>query len=204
MTKENFSGFVLIGGKSSRMKKDKAFLKLDGETFLERALRILHYVCGHRVQIVVNSNQKTFLENAAENLNFVFDIHENRGAVGGIHAALKNCATEFAVILAVDLPFVEAETVARLMQIAISEKEFSAIVPGQSDGRRQPLCAVYRTADCLPAAENLLSENISVSMREFLETIRFKVIDEKLLSESLSNFVNVNTPQDYENLKIGK
>jgi molybdopterin-guanine dinucleotide biosynthesis protein A len=200
MNKKNFTGFVLAGGKSSRMKTDKAFLEIEGETFIERAFKTLKSVCGRQTSIILNAEQKVFGEKISLDADFVFDVYENRGALGGIHAALKNCRSEFAIILAVDLPFVEAETINYLSQAAQCEKEFSAVVPRQRDGRLQPLCAVYKVADCLHKAENLLSKNISVSMREFLETVTVKIVEEESLSDNPNIFANINTPAEYEKL----
>ncbi|HEY0050502.1 MAG TPA: NTP transferase domain-containing protein, partial [Pyrinomonadaceae bacterium] len=80
----NFSGYVLAGGKSSRMKTDKAFLKLRGETFLERAVRALSRACGERVKIVINENQKAKFAKSFPSFDFVFDVFSERGALGGI------------------------------------------------------------------------------------------------------------------------
>lgn len=201
MSDENFSGYVLAGGKSSRMGADKAFLKIGGETFIERAVKILKSVCGDQVKIVVNANQKNLVEKISSGKDLVFDVFENRGALGGIHAALKCCSSKFALILAVDLPFVDVDTIKTLAATALAEKEFSAIVPRQNDGRLQPLCGIYRVENCLPEVEKLLSENVSVSMRDFLETVNVKIIEEIVLSENQKIFINVNTPAEYDNLK---
>ena len=104
--KEDFTGYILAGGKSSRMGRDKAFLKIGDKTFLENAVEILKPNC-EQVKIVLNKSQNHFIEKLPDDISHIFDIYENRGAVGGIHAALQDCQTEFAVILAVDLPFVE-------------------------------------------------------------------------------------------------
>ncbi|HEX8251049.1 MAG TPA: molybdenum cofactor guanylyltransferase, partial [Pyrinomonadaceae bacterium] len=136
----NFSGYVLAGGKSSRMKTDKAFLKLGGETFLRRAAGALAPACHGRVKIVINENQKAKFEKSFPSFDFVFDLFPERGALGGIHAALKNCETECAIILACDLPLVTGEAIEALTKCVVSE-DIAAIVPTQPDGRFQPLCA---------------------------------------------------------------
>ena len=59
--RQNFTGYILAGGKSSRMKRDKAFLEIGGKTFLENAFSALAPNC-KRVKIVLNPAQKHFIE----------------------------------------------------------------------------------------------------------------------------------------------
>jgi len=195
----NFSGYVLAGGKSSRMRSDKAFLEFDGETFLERAVSTLETACENRVKIVLNRSQTHFIEKLPPDVSYIFDIFENRGAPGGIHAALLDCRTDFAIILACDMPFVTSEAVQKLAEIALARKEFAAIVPVQPDGKRQPLCAVYRAAKCLPAIEKLLKDEVSPSMKYFLNIACVKFIEQRELTrdEAQDLFFNVNRPDDF-------
>lgn len=195
-----FTGYILAGGKSSRMGEDKAFLKIGDVTFLEHAAEILQPNC-EQVKAVLNNSQNHFIENLPRNVSHIFDRFENRGAPGGIHAALKDCQTEFAVILAVDLPFVTSQIIKKLCEIISDEKEFSAVVPRQSDEKLQPLCAVYRVKDCLPKTENILSQTASASMRDFLQTINTKIIDAKNFGGNRNFFFNVNSPPDFESIK---
>lgn len=196
MNFNDISGFVLAGGKSSRMKTDKAFLKFDGETFLEHAFKTLAPLCKN-VTIVINKNQKPKFEEAFPALDFVFDIYTMRGALGGIHAALKNCETKFALILAVDLPFVTVETLRKLTRISA---DFSAIVPRQPDGRLQPLCAVYRVSECLPELEELLKTDDSASAQYFLRLVSPKTVEADSLSDNADVFFNVNNSRDFASL----
>ena len=198
--REKFTGYILAGGKSSRMGTDKAFLKIGDKTFLENAVEILAPVC-EQVKIVLNKSQNHFIEKLPDGISHIFDIHENRGAPGGIHAAFQNCETEFAVILAVDLPFVTSETIEKLCEIILLEKDFSAIVPHQNDKRLQPLAAVYRVKNCLPKLENVLSEDKTLSVKNFLETLDIKIVGANDLSEDENLFVNINSPTDFEKSK---
>ncbi|MDQ3798991.1 MAG: molybdenum cofactor guanylyltransferase [Acidobacteriota bacterium] len=195
----NFTGYVLAGGKSSRMKTDKAFLKIGGETFLERAVNALSPVCENRVKIVINEKQKTKFEESLPSLDFVFDHFPERGALGGIHAALKDCETEFAIILACDLPLVSAGAIEILTKIALSDTT-AAVVPRQSDQRAQPLCAAYRVKDCLPPLENLIAEKTSAPAREFLRLIPARFVEQKELSDDERLFFNVNHPADFASI----
>lgn len=193
--KNLFTGYVLAGGKSSRMKRDKAFLKIGEKTFIENAVETLKTDC-EQLKIVLNKFQTHFIEKLPAGIPHIFDIYEDCGANGGIHAALMDCKTEFAVILAVDLPFVTSEIIKKLCGIAANSKEFSAIVPRQNDKRLQPLCAVYRVADCLAKLEKILSKNDSASVKDFLETIRVKKIDAENLGSNKNLFANINRPHD--------
>jgi molybdenum cofactor guanylyltransferase len=190
MTQENFTGFVLVGGKSSRMGADKYALKFGGETFLKRAVNTLKPVC-ETVKIVLNQTQ-----NIEMNQPIVRDIYAERGAPGGIHAALKNCETKFAIILAVDSPFVTTEAIEKLAEFALASNKFIAFVPRQTDGKLQPLCAVYRANYCLPILENLIKKTDSASVNDFLELIYPKYIDANRLSANENLLFNVNSPSD--------
>jgi molybdopterin-guanine dinucleotide biosynthesis protein A len=189
--KPDLTGFVLAGGKSSRMGADKSALPIESETFLTRAAGVLQTVCA-TVKIVLRQTQTPEID-----LPVVRDVYRERGALGGIHAALKDCETEFAFVLAVDLPLVTPAAIKYLAEIAIP-KNLSAIVPRQSDGRFQPLCAIYRRADCLPVAEKMLAFEQSASMRDFLKPISVHFVPQEEIAVSENLFFNVNAPADLE------
>ena len=194
MFQNDFTGFVLVGGKSSRMGADKFALKIGGGTFLERAVQTLKPVC-ETVKIVLSQTQ-----NIKTDLEIIRDIYENRGAPGGIHAAFSNCDTKFAVVLAVDLPLITSDAFERLCTIAIDSEDFSAIVPRQKDNKIQPLAAVYRVDVCLPKVEEILLKYESTSMRSFIETIETNFIEADSLSTDENLFFNVNCPPDFEQI----
>ncbi len=190
-----FEGFILAGGKSSRMGADKYALKIGSENFLERAVKTLSKSC-ESVKIALNQTQ-----NVETNCKIVRDIYPNRGALGGIHAALKNCEAKFALILAVDLPFVTLEAAEKLQNFALTSNKYLSIVPRQTDGKVQPLFAVYRAKYCLPTLEKLLNENESASVRDFLNLIFPKYIETHLLSDDENLLFNVNFQADYQQIK---
>jgi len=204
MTFKFIEGFVLAGGKSSRMGTDKAFLKFGGEAFIQRAVNALSSTCNERVKIVINEAQRAKFEKSFPSFEYVFDIFPERGALGGIHAALENSESAWAMILACDLPFVTKDLLEALAEIALNSPEnTAAVVPEQSDGKIQPLCAVYKIKSCLPKIEKLLEKENSVSMRDFLalvpthfvETVKLPADDKEKI------FFNVNQPSDFQKLK---
>ncbi len=180
------------------MGADKFALEIGGESFLQRAVKTLSKTC-ESVKIVLNQTQ-----NIENDCKIVRDIYPNRGALGGIHAALKNCKAKFAVILAVDLPFVTTEAIENLQKIALVSNKYLAVVPRQIDSRPQPLCAIYRGKFCLPTLEKLLNYNDSASVKDFLELLFPRYIDQaKLTTETDKDiFFNVNYRTDFDLLKI--
>src|SRR5215210_4203619 len=92
-------GFILVGGRSRRMGADKAGLKLDGRSFIERVAEALDRIAG-RVR-VVGARDKTEMYC----LTVVRDVYPEWGALGGLHGALAACGAPWAAVAACDLPF---------------------------------------------------------------------------------------------------
>lgn len=183
-------GFILVGGASSRMGTDKAWLELEGRTFVERILDALKSITTE-VSLVGGGESKV-----APELPFIPDLHVKWGALGGLHAALTACRAEWAAIVACDLPFVTGDLFVRLASL---RENFNAIVPVQSDGRLQPLCALYRAPVCRPLAEELIAEG-ERRPRTLLERVRARrVAFAELcdLNHATYFFMNINTPQEY-------
>src|SRR5579864_1829110 len=103
--------FVLAGGKSSRMGTDKAFVKLNGQTLLQRALELVRPI-GQKVWILGSREKFGSYGTVIE------DEFPNHGPLGGIHAALRVSDQELNLILAVDMPFVENRFLAYLAKCA--------------------------------------------------------------------------------------
>ncbi len=193
-----FDGFVLVGGKSSRMGENKARLKLGGQTFAERAVGALEPLTANRIYLLNGARTGSF---GLPQYSTVADIYQNRGALGGLHAAFARAENEWAAILAGDFPFVTANLFLRLAAIADSvSAETSAIVPIQSDGRMQPLCALYRTAPCLIAAADLLQNQAAPPARYLPENVPTRFVEFAELADLPHAgffFDNINTPAEY-------
>jgi len=191
-------GFILVGGASSRMGVNKANLLLNGKTTVSLISEALRSVTS-RVSVVGTSVEAT-----STGLPGVPDLHESWGPLGGIQAALHACKSELCLVIACDLPFVTGELFAYLLQIECrATTPPAAVVPLQSDGRPQPLCAVYRKKSCLAAAEKsiALGEHSPRAMLDKIETRYVNFNDLRDLSGSEHFFLNLNHPQDFEEAK---
>lgn len=193
---DDIQGFILTGGASSRMGRDKGLLTLGGESFVGRAARALKPVC--REVAAVSSRHGGEIEG----LRVVRDLYESRGALGGLHAALDDAGAEWVAVVSCDLPFVTAELFRRLA--SFRGEGLDAVAPVQPDGRPQPLCALYRRAGCLAEAGRMIEAG-ELRPRVLLARVRTRWVQFGELSdldESASFFQNVNTPEDYERARL--
>jgi molybdopterin-guanine dinucleotide biosynthesis protein A len=184
------SAFILAGGKSTRMGADKAFLQLDGQTLLARALDLAHSITSD-VRIVGAASKFSAFAPVVE------DQFPDCGPLGGIHAALRSSSTESNVILAVDVPFVSKELLIHLIA-GVSSSSAVVTVPWVA-GRWQPLCAIYRRefADVAEAALRRGQYKIDA----LFDRVIVRVIEEDELATagfSTTMFRNLNTKEELE------
>lgn len=196
---DRFSGYVLAGGKSLRMGSDKAFLPFRDSNFLHLAMRTLAEATGHPSKVVVSDFKRNLFTESLPAESIVTDVFEDRGALGGIHAALADTETHFCVVLAVDLPLVTTESVGILMDAVVRDGS-DAVVIEQHDGRLQPLFGVYRTETCLPLLENLIKVHGDLSVRDLLARIRTSTVSQSDISSNPEFLINVNDRTSYANL----
>ena len=173
-------GFILAGGQSRRMGTDKSRLKIENETFTERIYKTLLELTD--TITVVRAEQ---------------DIYPNWGALGGLHTALSVCESEWALVVACDLPFVTAELFKHLASL---RTDHDAVVPLQSDGRPQPLAAFYRTQPCRARATELIEtgHRRPLDLLELVNTRWVPFTELTNLDQAEKFFVNINTPDDYD------
>jgi len=186
----HFTGYVLAGGKSTRMGRDKAVLSLNGRTLLETALAAARSVA--REVFILGSS-----ELYGRYGTVIADIFPGCGPLGGIHAALKHSKTELNLILAVDTPFLSNRLLAYLGERA--HESGAMVTAPEINGYPQPLCAVY-SRDFLPIAEQALRDG-NYKIVPLFPKDRTSLIGESELHAFAFNaemFENLNTPEDLE------
>ncbi len=184
----DLSGFVLAGGRSSRMGTDKAFLRFDGGTLLARALDLLQAITTE-VRIVGPASKFAAYGAVVE------DVYMGRGPLAGIHAALSCSTTELNLILAVDLPFV-TELLLRFIVEQARASDALVTVPRIAGGY-QPLCAVYRRQFASVAAAALEAGKNKIDA--LFAAANTRVLEEAELTRfafTAAMFENLNTPED--------
>jgi molybdenum cofactor guanylyltransferase len=185
---EHLSGFVLAGGRSSRMGSDKALLQFNGRILLLRTLDLLRALTPD-VRIVGPA------EKFAPYGRTVEDLYAGCGPLAGIHAALSASSTDLNLILAVDLPFL-TEPLLRFLAQQACATDAIVVVPRIAGGY-QPLCAVYRRAFEQLAKAALESKKNKIDA--LFASTSARIVDEAELRRvgfTPAMFENLNTPED--------
>jgi len=183
-----FSAVILAGGKSSRMGRDKAFLEMDGQTLLARQIET---VCAAGATEVFLSGRAE-VDYSASGLPVLLDRFSDAGPLAGIHAALAAARQPLLLVLAVDLPAMNAMF---LRSLTLASVAGGGVIPRVA-GQMEPLAALY-PCSALATIEQLLLQN-NFSVRQFAEACvtaglaRF----EEVPADVASLFKNVNSSAD--------
>jgi len=196
----NLDAFILIGGRSSRLGTDKAFVELGGQTLAERAANTVEQAFPNvNIRFVVGEEQQ-FRGDLIFKLGrpVVADLKPGFGAWSGLHTAISYAKTEWVFVLACDMPFVSTHFISFLAD-RISQNA-DAVAAKQNDGRLQPLCAFYRRAATLPFVEKILSgKAVPPSANTIFDKLKSRIIepaDYSHISNAEYFFLNINTEHD--------
>jgi len=181
--------FILAGGQSRRMGRDKSQLLLGNQTFTDR-------IAGTLLEI---TDSVTLVGSRQTNSRYPVapDVYPAWGALGGLHAALAGCRSDWAIVVACDLPFVTAEL---FIYLASLRDGYDAVVPLQPDGRPQPLSSLYRVEPCLQRATELIEagQRRPLDLLELVNTRWVPFNELRNLDQAEKFFDNINTPEDYD------
>ncbi len=158
---------VLTGGTAVRMGgADKASIEVHGVTLLERALAA---TLSAREVVVVGREVPT-----SRPVTWTVEDPASGGPAAALLAGLDRFldAPELVVVLAVDMPKVNAGTVARLTWAVEADPAVDGAVLVDETGRRQTLAAVYRHAALSAARPVDAEEQHGLPVRRLVGDLR--------------------------------
>lgn len=181
------SGVILAGGRSSRMKFNKAFATI-------REKPVIHIIIekfqAFFAETIIISNEPELY--TSFQLPVYKDIYPYLGPVSGIHSALVNASYDRMFVLGCDMPFMNMQLVEYMLN---QVDKYDSVVP-EIESFLQPLAAVYKRS-CLPVFSECLQHEKLKLVRIFEELDALVMKEDKLMKfgSIREMFFNVNDPQ---------
>jgi molybdopterin-guanine dinucleotide biosynthesis protein A len=186
---------VMAGGKSSRMGTDKAFVPLLGQPMIEHVLaRVADLGQDHTILVANRPDDYAYL-----GLPIFTDVVPDKGALGGICTAIHHSPTAYTLVIACDMPFVNAELLRHMIDLRDETGDpYDVIVP-RKDDHPQGVHAVYRKPCLGPIRTRIDADRLKAI--GFYEDVRVRYLDPAewatFDSQGLS-FYNVNTLEELQ------
>jgi molybdopterin-guanine dinucleotide biosynthesis protein A len=160
------------------MGRDKALLPFRGGTLVDQIRRTVLAAAGN-VTLV-----------GRPDLGGIPDLYPGEGPLGGILTALHHTHSSWNLIVACDLPNLDAAFLTHLLQVARASSA-DVVLPYDQAAHPQPLCAVYHRR-ALAALETAFAGGIR-AVKSALLTLEVEPVT---IAES-ELFQNVNTPEEW-------
>jgi molybdopterin-guanine dinucleotide biosynthesis protein A len=187
------TGVILAGGKSSRMRSNKALLPYKGGRFIEAIYRQMSELFDEVIIVTNTPDEYAFLP-----CRKVPDLHPGMGALAGLHSGLHHSDTPHIFAVACDMPYLNSALIKRL---AALRTKADVIIPEGEKGL-EPLHAFYGK-QCRDAMEKALQSG-NRRIVSFFPEARVTVFSRDEVTTfdpSLDSFRNINTPADYFELR---
>jgi molybdopterin-guanine dinucleotide biosynthesis protein A len=182
--KITWAGFVLVGGNSSRMGRDKARLPFQGKTLVDHVASAVAEAAGSVTLVGAPERYETL------GFRMLADQRTGAGPLAGIYTALAASPAAWNLIVACDMPGISAPFLRSLMAAAQSS-DADCLLPAGPSGLPEPLCAAYHSR-CLEAIGAALDRNV----RKITDGLAGLRIANWRVDES--NWLrNVNTPEEW-------
>ncbi|OQY95440.1 MAG: hypothetical protein B6D37_05465 [Sphingobacteriales bacterium UTBCD1] len=183
----DITGYILAGGKSSRMGTDKGLLTFHGEPLVLRIIKQLQESLNKVVIVSDNEAYKYF------GLEVTSDLVKEMGPAGGIYTALHHSRSNRVFITSCDMPFITSGGVRFIVQEAIH----SQITLPLYEGKVQPLFGIY-SRNCISGWKQLIDRGI-IKLQKMITHFNLKQIDtDQNVLFNNSFFTNINDKTDLD------
>ena len=180
------SAAILAGGRSSRMGRNKALLRLNGRTLIEHVVQAARSVTDNIFLVTNQPDDFAFLQRP-----MYPDIIPNLGPIGGILTALHHCKTQHCLILACDLPFITPDALEALVRRTRAHDRGAVLDVGRGP---EPLCGIYPAAALAEVQARIDSGELK--LQKLLDRLGVNVVDWHRDRDRV--LFNVNTQDDFK------
>ena len=185
-------GIVLAGGKSLRFGNDKVSEAIGSKSLLQQVIDRLRFLDGEI--IIVTSSEHPISEPIDHpKVRILTDILPGKGPMGGIYTGLTASSTEYNLVVASDMPFLNEALLRHQIEISAG---YDIAVPRVGE-LVEPLHAIY-SRNCLDPMAEMMQE-ARLSIYQLFRRVRVRYLEaaeiDRFDPEHLSLF-NINTKAD--------
>lgn len=183
MPEVEVEAFVLAGGKSSRMGRDKGLVLFNGRSMVSYVLKALSKTEIPFKIIAHDAGYEKFGPPVYP------DLIEEKGPMGGLLTAFSNTQAKAVFLISCDIPLITFEAIKQLLDMAEKKRIIAATV----EGRINPLFAIYPVTLTEEVKERIQEDNLKMT--------GFILENKHTLVSSISRkmpdiFRNINTPEE--------
>lgn len=185
------TGAILAGGRSRRMGANKALIKINDETIIQRTVRIFKDIFN---ETIIIANEPLLYQGLSTRV--CADIHKDTGSIGGIYTALSLSKGGHVFVAACDMPFLDKNAI----QKVIDHPAGDAVIPF-IQGRFHPMHALY-SKSCMKQIETLIKEK-DLRLSSLIERIHVKKLTEHDFPgiDIAASVENINTKEELERIR---
>lgn len=184
------SSIVLAGGRSLRLRRDKAQEEIGGQRLIDRVIERLRLL-GDEIIVVTSSGDRLYDIGVKQ----VQDSFCGKGALIGVYSGLREATSQYNIVVGCDMPFLNVDLLNYIRGVAAG---FDVAVPRLGD-QVEPLHAAY-SRDCLPRMEEQLKGG-RFRVSDLLSAVKVRYVESEEIDrfdpEHLS-FFNINYESDLE------
>jgi molybdopterin-guanine dinucleotide biosynthesis protein A len=167
--------------------------RIGGERLVQKVINNLYQI-SQEVLVVTSKEQFATIASLDLEVRIIVDVYPGKAAFGGIYTGLAAAATNWGLVVACDMPFLN---IGLLEYLVDSSPGFDVVIP-KVEGKIEPLHAVY-SKNCLTTIQRLLDNNI-LQMLQLLDLVKTRYITEKevdVFDPEHWSFFNINTLKDF-------
>lgn len=185
---KNLYGLVLIGGKSSRMQRDKSLINYHGIAQREYIYQALDKLCSQTFYSCRKEQASTLPSS-----NIIIDQEEHAGPLKAIQYAFQYNSKVAWLVVACDLPLLKQETIKQLIAKRNPSK-IATTFASPHDQKPEPLISIWE-----PSSEPIITTAINKGMLSPRKILLENSIE--LLNISNKEILsNINTPDEYNQI----
>lgn len=186
--KDKLYGLVLSGGKSTRMGKDKGQIAYHGMPQREYLYHLLSKVC-EKTYMSIRKEQEGEIK---VGFNSITDQDKYRGPFNGLLSAHSQFPDVAWLVLACDLPLMDAPSLQQLI-LARDSNKMATTFAQKENPLPEPLCAIWEP-EALRSSASYLAQGNGTCPRKFLINNEVKLV----FPTNPDVLLNANSEDEYK------